>query len=410
MKQPRSGPQMRRLIAVLGAAMFTDAMLFGVLAPLLPTYVDDLDLSKSEAGVLTGAMGAGLFLSALPTAALANRIGARRAVLVGLGLLVAASAAFATAGSVELMITSRFLQGVSGALIWAGGLTWIAGVAEPSRRGAAIGTLIGIGIAGTVAGPLAGSLALATSPDLVFGAVPVAGLALIVLIYPLAQRGAARPSAGLARLWSHPAARTVALVNLWFLVLPATVLGLIGVLGPLRLDDLGAAAGLIGFVFLSAGGIEAAMNAAGGRLADRVGTVPLLRAGMVAIGVTIGLFALVDGLAVTALVIVAAAVGMGLFGAPVNISLQAILEEAGVGDAHAFGFYNLGFSGGYLLGATGGAALADVGGDFLPCALLFAGTLITAPFANMTATRAKSAPAATTVPAISSASGDRGQR
>ena len=45
---------MRRLVAVISAIVFLDAMLFGALIPLVPAYVDDFDLSKLQAGMLVG--------------------------------------------------------------------------------------------------------------------------------------------------------------------------------------------------------------------------------------------------------------------------------------------------------------------------------------------------------------------
>lgn len=377
-------PSLRRLIGFVGAAMFVDAILFGALAPLLPTYRDDFGLTTAEAGVLSGAIGAGLLLAALPTAALANRIGGKRAVVAGLGLLALASAVFAVAEQVELMVVARFFQGVAGAMIWAGGLTWIAGAALPERRGAAIGTLVGIGIAGTVAGPLAGSLAVATSPDLVFGALPLIAVGLIALLLPLPDSRQARQGGGLQLLRGQPVARRAAGLNLWFLLLPSTAMGLISVLGPLRLDEAGAAAGLIGLVFLCAGGSEAGVNAVGGRLTDRVGTVPILRVGMIAIGVVIAIFGLVAGIGPIAIAIVAFSTAMGLFGAPINVSLYAVLGDAGVGEAHAFGIYNLGFSGGFLIGASGGGSLSDLAGDLAPCLLISAAALLSAQLVRMT--------------------------
>ena len=50
---------MRRLVIVISAIVFLDAMLFGALIPLLPGYVDDFGLTKLQAGLLLGAFGAG---------------------------------------------------------------------------------------------------------------------------------------------------------------------------------------------------------------------------------------------------------------------------------------------------------------------------------------------------------------
>ena len=56
-------------------------------------------------------------------------------------MLGAAGVAFALADTYGELLTTRFLQGAAGALVWASGLAWIAGAA-PQRRGAMIGSCV----------------------------------------------------------------------------------------------------------------------------------------------------------------------------------------------------------------------------------------------------------------------------
>ena len=44
---------MRPLLILVCVVVFVDAMLFGALAPLIPGYADEFDLSKTGAGLLT---------------------------------------------------------------------------------------------------------------------------------------------------------------------------------------------------------------------------------------------------------------------------------------------------------------------------------------------------------------------
>ena len=66
---------------------------------------------------------------------------------------------------------------------------------------------------------------------------------------------------------------------MWLMVLPAIVSGTFNVLGPLRLHELGAGAGVIGLTFLVAAGIEALISPAAGRFSDRHGRMLPLRGG-----------------------------------------------------------------------------------------------------------------------------------
>src|ERR1700754_3575735 len=100
---------MRRLLVRVSAVVFVDAMLFGALIPLVPAYADEFGLSKTGAGLLLGAFGAGALAGGLPGGLLAARFGPRRAVLGGLVLLAAASFAFAMSGSPWTLGLSRFV-------------------------------------------------------------------------------------------------------------------------------------------------------------------------------------------------------------------------------------------------------------------------------------------------------------
>src|SRR5581483_10112056 len=116
---------MRRLLVLGSTVVFLDVVFYTAITPLLPGYVHDLGLSKTAAGVLTAAYAAGTLLGSLPSGFVAARIGPRRALLAGLALLGLASITFGFANHVVLLDAARFVQGVAGALAWAGALTWL---------------------------------------------------------------------------------------------------------------------------------------------------------------------------------------------------------------------------------------------------------------------------------------------
>ena len=87
-------------------------MLYSALTPLLPHFVHEFHLSKAGAGVLVAAYAAGALVGGLPGGAAAARLGARRAVLVGLTLMGLASLGFAFAHGFWPLAGARFLQGV----------------------------------------------------------------------------------------------------------------------------------------------------------------------------------------------------------------------------------------------------------------------------------------------------------
>src|SRR3954471_19420832 len=150
---------MRRLLILTGAVVFLDTLFFSAIAPLLPHYADEFDLSKAAAGVLAGAYPAGTLVAAIPAVLVAMRIGVKGALLLGLGLLAVSSVAFGLGESVVVLDVSRFVQGAGGALCWSGSLAWLVASAPPNRRGELIGASLGLAVGGSLLGPAPGTAA-----------------------------------------------------------------------------------------------------------------------------------------------------------------------------------------------------------------------------------------------------------
>ena len=68
---------MRRLFALVAAVILLDTMFYAAIAPLLPTYADDLGLSKTAAGILSASYAAGTLLASIPAGFFAARVGVR---------------------------------------------------------------------------------------------------------------------------------------------------------------------------------------------------------------------------------------------------------------------------------------------------------------------------------------------
>ena len=150
---------MRRLLAFTCVIVFVDTLFYAAITPILPELSDEYGLSKTAAGVLAAAYPAGTFIGAIPGGWMAARVGVRPTVLLGLGLMVAASIGFAFADSIVVLDVSRFMQGVGGAASWAGALGWMIGAAPRERRGQYIGTALAAAVAGALFGPVLGAAA-----------------------------------------------------------------------------------------------------------------------------------------------------------------------------------------------------------------------------------------------------------
>src|SRR5215471_4352743 len=170
---------MRRLLILVCAIVAVDTMLYAALTPLLPHFADTLHLSKTGAGVLVAAYAAGALVGGIPGGAAAARLGARRAVLVGLTLMGLSSVGFAFAHGFGALLAARFLQGCGSGFTWAGAFAWLLAAAPRERRGELIGTSLGAALFG----PVVGAAAALVGRDVVFTAL--AGLAVVLIVWTL---------------------------------------------------------------------------------------------------------------------------------------------------------------------------------------------------------------------------------
>ena len=127
---------MRRLLLLVSAIVLVDTSFYAAVTPLLPYYADHEHLTKTSAGILSGAYPAGTLVASLPAGALAARFGPRPLLAAGLAMLAVTSIVFGLASSIVVLDIARFAQGVGGALSWTGGMGWLSGAAPAERRGA----------------------------------------------------------------------------------------------------------------------------------------------------------------------------------------------------------------------------------------------------------------------------------
>ena len=359
---------MRRLFWLVAAVVLVDTMFFAAVAPLLPHYSDELDLTKTGAGILTAAYPAGTFVGALPAGWLAIRWGVKPTLLAGLSMLGASSLGFAFAEHIVLLDLARFRQGVGGACMWAAGMAWLVSAAPPERRGELIGAALSAAIVGVLLGPVLGGAATVLSPEAVFSAVSVVAIGLAAWAWTmLAVEPEASPGIGaMLRALTRP----TVLLGFWLFTIPALFAGVVEVLVPLRMDDLGSAGTTIGAVFLVAAAVEAVISPIAGRFSDRAGRLAPIRLGLVAAAVMAVILPLPGTSFLVGVAVVAGIASLAVFWAPAMALLSDAAEESGLDQALAFSISNLAWAAGHVLGAGVGGTLADASSDTVPYALL----------------------------------------
>ncbi|KAJ2358067.1 hypothetical protein H4S01_006366, partial [Coemansia sp. RSA 2610] len=148
----RSQPAAVLIVSTM--AVFSDAVVYGLIVPFLPDVLQDrLGLSSSANGLLFGCFGIGVLIGAPTSAYISDRWKVRKwPMVLGLLGLGATSALFALSNAYWELILARMAQGVSSGITWAIGLAMIADV----YQGEALGWAMGIAFSGFTLGYLGG--------------------------------------------------------------------------------------------------------------------------------------------------------------------------------------------------------------------------------------------------------------
>jgi EmrB/QacA subfamily drug resistance transporter len=154
----RPHPQRWRILGFLGVAQLMLILDVTVVAIALPHMETDLDLSRAAltwtVSAYTLAFGGLMLLGGR----IADLVGAGRTVLAGLLVFTAASLVTGLAGSAEMLLTGRILQGVGAALLSPSALSLVVTLFAGDERNKALGVWSALGGGGAALGVLLGGL------------------------------------------------------------------------------------------------------------------------------------------------------------------------------------------------------------------------------------------------------------
>jgi EmrB/QacA subfamily drug resistance transporter len=158
--EPQGHPRRRPILAVLCLSLLIVVIDNTILNTALPTLARDLDASTTDLQWITDAYTLTFAALLIVAGALGDRYGRRKALLFGLGIFAAGSAAAAVSTGADMLIAARALMGVGGAFVMPATLSILTAVFPPRERAAAIGAWSAVTGIGIVAGPTLGGLLL----------------------------------------------------------------------------------------------------------------------------------------------------------------------------------------------------------------------------------------------------------
>ena len=348
---------------VVALALFTDALLYYLLVPLLPAYARSYGLSQMGVGVLFASYSVSLLAGTYPLGRLADRVGRRSPMVWGLTGLLATTLLFAFAHSYPLLILARVLQGLSAAATWTAGLALLADHFPSEARGKAMGTAFAFANLGVLLGPtLSGYLSQhhgLRAPFLAAaGLIAVDALARVTLLRDVPMERDTR--VGFKELLANP---TVA-VFAGAMALGAGMWALLEATLPLYFDrQLRLSPTAIGLAFGAAAVVHLITSPMMGALSDRVGRKRVLMTGLVLAVVILPLPVFVHGWGALLAVMGCAGLLASLIMSPTSPALaDAVARMGSQSYASVFGILNLAYGVGLMVAPLLGSALVQVAG------------------------------------------------
>ena len=275
--------QERVLLALLAAVQFTNILDFVIMMPLGPQLMPALGIGPRQFGLVISAYTFSAGATGLAAAFFLDRFNRKTALLalyLGFGL---GTVACALAPGYGWLVAARVLTGAFGGVLGSLVLATVGDAVPESRRGQAIGVVMGAFSVASVAGvPLGLYLATRFSwhvPFMLLGALSLVVGALIFFVMP-DMRGHMGPR---AVPFGERAAAVVGLfrsssVRFALLLTALLVLGqftVISFLSPSLVGNVGFSNSQLSYVYLVGGAVTLFTSPLMGRLSDRYGRVPV---------------------------------------------------------------------------------------------------------------------------------------
>jgi predicted MFS family arabinose efflux permease len=140
------------ILFALWLMMFSASSQLIIMVPILPEIADTLGVNAFWRGMLLTAYALSLGVSALITGPASDRIGRRRVLLYGTGLMAVTLALHTVAADYELLLLMRLLAGVGGGMLSGGSVAYVGDYFPYEKRGWANGWVM----SGTAFGQVAG--------------------------------------------------------------------------------------------------------------------------------------------------------------------------------------------------------------------------------------------------------------
>ncbi|MFB1049402.1 MFS transporter [Paraliobacillus sp. JSM ZJ581] len=340
------------VLIVVILAIFTDMLMYGLVVPFLPVHAESLGASQSEIGLLFASYALALFLTTPFFGALADKVGRKKLLVLGLFALAVTTLIYAFATSFWILVLARLLQGLAAAIPWTAGLALLAEVFQKEERGKAMGMAMSGQAGGVLLGPpIGGWLYEFGGYHLPFFIATGIALITAILCLVLLRKIPETKTENFTSPFKILRNRNV-LIIAGVAVVGASVFSSIEPTLPIHFNEkLEISTGVIGVLFLVVTLGYGVTSPLIGSISTKIGHVKTIRIGIIMAAIVLPLNTLPTLVWLQVVTLVLLGITLGMILTPALPKLADISQEAGaVSQGLTYAVYNTSYSFGMMVG------------------------------------------------------------
>ena len=169
------------VLAILLGNLFIAFLGIGLIIPVLPTIMNELQISGTVVGYLTAAFALTSLVLSPIAGRFADKYGRKIMIVIGLATFAVSELLFGLGKTVEVLFVSRILGGVSGAFIMPAVMAYIADITTMETRPKALGYMSAAISTGFIIGPGVGGFLAEIGTRVPFYSAAVLGAVATIL-------------------------------------------------------------------------------------------------------------------------------------------------------------------------------------------------------------------------------------
>ena len=169
------------VLAILLGNLFIAFLGIGLIIPVLPTIMNELQISGTVVGYLTAAFALTSLVFSPIAGRFADKYGRKIMIILGLGTFAVSELLFGLGKTVEVLFISRILGGLSGAFIMPAVMAYIADITTMEARPKALGYMSAAISTGFIIGPGVGGFLAEIGTRVPFFSAAVLGAVATIL-------------------------------------------------------------------------------------------------------------------------------------------------------------------------------------------------------------------------------------